>query len=372
MNSKLGQPLTGERDTGEAAPLQISLICPGENGPLPTEAFAQMLSHLVPTATIVAYPAIGDAKLTDGSVVVLVKNPSAALCWRITDGNNAPEQALADWREWADGLLRSHRRNRKNMLLVDSAILEPDMSAARTLLARRLGRDPVFAGNTGWVPEKGGTGEALNPLTNTIATAMLEDHSVADLVAELGSITIGMREPKDVLPLALSAWQQHANVADQSKLLTEHLSLRVKAQGKITAVQQTLEQQLASLRKEIEREKQEHKDEVALLQERSKLLSDNATFQIKAMNDLKGHVDQLQTRLDAVLDERAGLAVAKAEVEKRLDAALGERAGLVAAKTAVEQRRAYAQKRVDDLLMSRSWKMTAPIRAFIRLFNGRA
>ncbi|QQO44884.1 hypothetical protein [Paracoccus sp. MC1862] len=451
-------PIAGDRPPASTAGIALTLALPPGNGPVFAQDFAAFLAQALPAARLNVRSGPDWAQMLPGPVVVLTADPVRSLAWRIQQGM-APDRALAEWKEAAEALLGLHRRDRRRIIPVDPAILDPDMAPARELLTARLLKLPtapalVPPSGTG-LPDEAGTPAttAIDPEATTLALVMLDDPAVAELAEELRAVTLGIGKGCDRQGLALAAWKRATVTRTRAGLLGDQLRLQIeRGEGELQKLQERaellatrLEEQVTtnqSLGKAHKADQQKFAQALAdrdhqiaaahqantetvgrlqKLQEQAELLAARLEEQVKANQSLgKTHKADQQKFAQALADRERQIADAhqtnaqtaarlerlqqkselqsdtlalqgslrkdlsdrNATLEKRvteLEAALAaeqargrrEREQLTAQKAALELRRTHAQRRIEAMLASRSWRLTKPVRAIARLVPGR-
>ncbi|MDO5371540.1 MAG: hypothetical protein Q4F04_14545 [Paracoccus sp. (in: a-proteobacteria)] len=391
-------PDAADERAASTARITLTLVLPPGNGPVPAQDFADFIARSLPGVQLNVRSGPDWTDMPSGPVVVLTADPVRSLAWRIQQGV-APDRALAEWKEAAEALLGLHRRDRRRIIPVDPAILDPDMARARELLTARLLKvpaAPALVPPSGTeLPEEAGppAATAIGPEATTLALVMLGDPAVAELAEELRAVTLGLGIGCDRQELALAAWKRAAATRTRASLLGDQLRLQIeKGEGELQKLQERAELLAARLEEQVkanesigkahkadqqkfaqalaDRERQiadarqanaQAAARLERLQQKSELLSDNLALQGSLRTDLSDKNAALEKR---VKELEAALAAEQARGRR-------EREQLTAQKAALELRRAHAQRRIEAVLASRSWRLTKPVRAIARLVPGR-
>ncbi|WP_156127500.1 hypothetical protein [Paracoccus sanguinis] len=306
----------------KASPFDMALISLPENGPVAAQAFAKFLTQMLPGVSLDIQSGHTGTGTGERPVMVLARDPVLSLAWRIHEGAS-PDLAFAEWKDSAKALLALQRRDRRRIVLVDPAILEPRMLLARNVLVRRLEKIlPHSAVVAPAVPRLQEAGESshtdiLDPEAFVLAISLLADQSAADLVQELRAVTIGTIEARGTQELALAAWKKANQARTRTSLLCDQLELQtaraeldiqrlqdkaellgenLKAQLKSSedsaqvweAERQDFARQLAERDRQIAAARKEGADartELKRLQDKAELLGENLKAQLKSSED---------------------------------------------------------------------------------------
>lgn len=425
-HANLGKSLPkvdGDRDDANRSHSITLTSIPG-NGPVPEQAFGKLLSRLLPELSLKIKSGHGEDVLGYSlPIIVLTTDPALSLAWRI-DACGSPDDAFTEWKTAAQALLTLQRRDRRRIILVDPAILQPTMSSALSALLARLENilsisDPISPEAVADSLSVSTPVEMPTPEASMLAIALLTDKSAEEIVEELRVLTIGTSEAQNLKTLAVATWH-NANRAksraillgdqinlqktiaekdardlqDHAKTLRKNLDIRIKEECDARKLweqeRKRLEDQINTLNQTISVHVQENESSKSFLEsERQRVarqLADSAILLEEAQSThkhLNEKIDLLRENFsqqvkfrEALLGKVAALEQRAAQLETALDIqqarAEKERNDLIAQKAQIELRRAHAQQRIEALLASHSWRMTQPLRSVRNLRLGRS
>ncbi len=284
----------------------------------------RMLATATPAPAVTGCDGVEAALAQDPAlpVIVPVTLPLDHLGAALRAGT-APDEALADWRAEAETLLRTCRKTRRRVLLIDAGMLETQPDACAQALGARLGL------RLGTIVPTAPPAAGRSAIHTVIAATLLaSDAEALALLDELEAMILGSVSPRGPARAEIGEAMETAAVLHEERDL--------------------LRETLAQMLGETERLLGEEGDL------KNKLETRNTELAGKHL--LKAQLDAATRQLDAAQD-----------TQRWRDAVLGG-AILNLASQEREQRSAQqaARDEIARLRDSTSWKVTRPLRAVRR------
>lgn len=220
----------------------------------------------------------------DGVEAALAQDPAAPVIVPVTlpldhlgaalQAGTAPDEALADWRAGAEALLRTCRKARRRVLMIDRGMIETQPDACAQALGARLDL------HLGAIPPTSATGAERPALHTAIAAPLLaSDAKALELLDELEAMLLGPVSPRAPAPAEIGeAVETAAILHEERDLLRENLADMLSQtegmRGALTRKEQqtsTLEEQAARTDNLEDRLAQAESDCASLAEERDLL-----------------------------------------------------------------------------------------------------
>lgn len=288
-------------------------------------------------------------------LVLLYPDPQAALAKAMAEGQT-PSASLQAWQQSMEPLLAVCRANRRHTTLICAQGLLADPAPLNTALAERLGQ-PLYPApaNTPAAPE--------NPTEfSVLATYTLaEAPGIQPLLTDLEVSSLGYVQPQGDLAAADSAFET---------LTAPQVSTEYKEENDL------LIQQLHTVQEELEQhliEKKELATKVDTLESKAKRTKELEQKVLELKSDLeKAETKQKETQeendlvlqqLFKVQEELEKYYLENRELKEKIDKQRAEIDRKNEKLHNFSQDRKQLNQKLQQLRSSRSWKITAPLRA---------
>lgn len=281
-------------------------LCFTETDQMTAGPLTDLIRTVLPNRSVQMQPMPELAVDESNLVLAVTLHPVLSLALRLNKGADSGA-ALAEWTQWADGLLKTQRRNRRRIIFVDPQAFTANSSAQdRSLIAARLSENAFIS--------------FASPL------------KTSDLIPD----------PKPVDMLCAAALLESNPQA--KALMEELLAATIGAKSKVVdiAIIEQARSSLPSTQKEAET--------LVNLQTERELLRDNLQYSVDEFERVTNNVYGLQAQL---ADERQ--KASRMQVE-----ALSMRRERDAARREAEKHK----KNIHKILTTKSWRITAPLRTF--------
>lgn len=261
-------------------------------------------------------------------VLIPVRLPVAALSDTLEQGR-LPSEALTAWSAQTGTLLGQCRRNRRNVLLIDTESLARNPAGLVPALFARLGMTPPA------IPPATDTPAPVRPTLELLAHALLEQNPTARAMAdELEAMALSAADPALMsVQLLDQACREYRQQAQESEL--------AQATAELSQERDLLRESLALIQAELTAQV----EAAAARSHKSREIQAELLLHTAAHEAAKR---QLQTALDDRLQREAVLG---AQI-------LGSQANLTQLRQQVE----HLSDELERVYASRSWRITAPLR----------